>query len=229
MGQAKERRAVKRHRLLVYERIGSRMRTVPFMLGGITVILYGLGWLSTQDFMQSADIGMLQLIWKNQLYLFIILFVCGAVYVYGLITGSMSYVEARQKSLRIQAGLLAINISYRRIKQIRLSQVGTQYPEDMLHGADADLIDPLLGVSCTLIDMKSWPSPGYPWLRRLWSRFMFSSDGAALMLVPPDAMVLNQQIDSRVAVLQVDSKQSQYLDPLERAVRAQEKSSRHRH
>jgi hypothetical protein len=228
MGQTKNRRSVKRHRLLVYERIGSRMRTVPFLLAGITAILYGLGWLSTQDFMQSADISLLQLIWKNQLYLFIILFVCGAVYFYGFVTGRMSYVEARPKSLRVQAGLLAINISYRRIKQIRLAQVGTQYPEDILRGADADLIDPLLSTSCTLVDMKSWPSPGYAWLRRLWSRFMFSNDGVSLMLVAPDAMVLNQQIDSRVAVLQAQSNQSQYLDPLERAVQAQEMSGRHR-
>jgi len=226
MGKAKDRRAIKRHRLLIYEQIGSRMRTVPFMLAGITLILYGLGWLSTQDFMQVGDTSMLQIIWKNQLYLFVILFVCVAIYLYGFLTSKLSYIEARSKSLRIQAGLLAINMSYRRIKQIRLGQVGTQFPQGMLRGADADLIDPLLGVSCTLVDLKSWPSPGYGWLRRLWSRFMFSGDLVSLMLVVPDAMALNQQIDSRIAVLQASSSQSHYLDPLERAVQAQKKVGR---
>jgi len=226
MGKVKDRRSIKQHRLLVYQRIGNRMRSAPFLIGGLSLILFALGWMSTQDFMQGVDTGLLRIIWRNNVYLIIILFVCGVIFVYGMAIGALSYVEARARSLHIQAGLMAINISYRRIKQIRLSQVGVQYPADTLRGSDADLLDPLLGLPCTVVDLRSWPWPGFDWLKRLWSRFMFSSSGTALMLVVTDAMVLNQQIDGRVAVLQAQSKQSQYLDPLERAVQQQKKSGR---
>ena len=227
MGQSKDRRAVKRHRLLVYQRIGGRMRAVPFMLAGISLILYGLGWLSTQDFMPSADTSLLQLFWANQIYLFIIIFVCAAVFFYGLIVGGMSYAEARPKTLRVQAGLFAINISYARIRQIRLAKVTAVYPEGTVRGADADLIDPLLDMSCSLIDMQSWPPPGYKTLRRLWSRFLFNVDGSALMLIVPDAIAFNQQLDSRLGVRGRHAQQGGYLDPLERAIQAQKKVGRH--
>ena len=227
MAQSQDRKAAKRHPLLVYQRIGNRMRTAPFMLAGISLILYGLGWLSTQDFMSKADTSLLQLLWTNQIYLIIIIFVCAAVFIYGLIVGGMSYVEARPKSLRIQAGLFAINISYARIRQIRLSQVSTIYPDGTVRGSDADLIDPLLDMSCSLIDMGSWPPPGHNTLRRLWSRFLFSPEGDSLMLVVPDAMAFNQQIDSRMGVRSRQAQQGQYLDPLERAIQAQKKV-RHR-
>lgn len=226
MGQEKNRGAVKRHRLLVYQRISERMRTIPFLLAGLSLILLGLGWLSTQDFMQQADTGLLSLLWTNKLYLMVILFVSGMVYIYGMLIGRVSHVQAGKATLQIQAGLLAINISYRRINQVRLSQVGVQYPADMLRGADADLLDPLLSTNCTLVDMRSWPTPGRGWLRRLWSKYMFGREGDSLMLIVPDAMILNQQIDSQVALLQARSKQSQYLDPLERAVQQQKKANR---
>jgi hypothetical protein len=50
---------------------------------------------------------------------------------------------------------------------------------------------------------------------------MFNGDGSGLMFIVRDAMVLNQQIDSRVTLLQAQGKKSQYLDPLERAVQSQ--------
>lgn len=224
MGKTKGRRSVTQHHLLVYNRLGHRMRTAPFLIAALTLLLFGLGWLSTQDILEGYDTSLLQLIWQGNVFLIVILFVCGVIWVYAVVIGSLSYVEARPRVLHIQAGLVAINISYSRLRQIRLSQVGVQYPSKQLRGTDYDLMEPLLGTPCTLVDLRSWPWPGYKWLRRLWVRFMFSGDGVALMLAVPDAMVLNQQIDGRVTILQAQKKERQYLDPLARAQQMQDKA-----
>jgi hypothetical protein len=228
MAQAKKRRAVKQHRLLVYQKLGARMRVAPFLIGAMSLLLFGLGWLSTQDVLTGVDTSLFQLLWDNNVYLIIIMFVCGVIFVYGLVTGALSYVEAQAKFLHIQAGLIAINISYRRLRQIRLSQVGVQYPEKSLRGNDINIAGPLLALPCTLLDLSSWPWPGYKWLRRLWGKFLFSGDGVALMLVVPDAMVLNQQIDGRLSMIQAQGKQTEYMDPLERAAQAQKQGGTRR-
>jgi hypothetical protein len=198
------------------------------MIGAMSLLLFGLSWLSTQNILQGVDTSLLQLIWQNNVYLIVIMFVCAVMYVYALVTGALSYVEAQAKFLHVQAGLIAINISYRRLRQIRLSQVGVQFPEKTLGGSDYSIAGPLLSLPCTLLDLGSWPWPGHQWLRRLWGKFLFSGDGGALMLVVPDAMVLNQQIDGRVALLQQQGKKSQYLDPLERAAQAQKQGGTRR-
>jgi hypothetical protein len=146
-----------------------------------------------------------------------------ALFVLTIVIGRGSYVQVRAVTLHIRAGLLAINISYKRIRQIRLGQLSAQHPEETLKGNDWALIEPLLGHSCTVIDISSWPWPGKKWLRRLWSKFMFTHDGNSLMFVVKDAMVLNQQIDGRIAALQASAKKGKYIDPLARAIQTERK------
>jgi hypothetical protein len=212
-----------RHRLLIYSRLGQRLRTAPFLIAIFGVILLILGWLESQSAIQGVNLELLEMLWASRLLLVAVIMCSLALFVLTIIIGRGSYVVVHPRTLHIRAGLLALNISYKRIRQIRLGQLGAQHPEDTLRGSDWGLVEPFWGQPCTLIDLTSWPWPGQKMIRRLWSKFMFDRGGNSLMFVVKEAMVLNQQIDGRIAALQSSAKKSQYVDPLERAIQMERK------
>jgi len=216
MGQT-TRKATTRHRLLVYERLSNRLRSVPLMLTVLGLLLLGLGWLNSLGILKDANINLLTLLWEGQLYLIGLIVASLLLYILAVILGRNSYIEARPKALHVQAGLMALDISYKRVNQIRVSQVGTQHPSSKLKGADFGLMEPLLGTPCTMLDLQSWPWPGKQWVVRLWSKFMFSADKHSMMFIVKDSLLLNQQIESGRSVRQAKSSRiGTYLDPLER-------------
>lgn len=222
------KKASTRHRLLLYAHLGQRLRTAPFLIMIFGVILLFLGWLESQSAIQGVNLDLLRMLWAGQVLLITIILCSLAIFVLAIIIGHGSYVDVRPVTLHIRAGLLTLNISYKRIRQIRLGQLGVQHPEDSLRGGDWALVESFWGEPCTLVDLISWPWPGKEMTRRLWSKFMFTRDGNSLMFIVKDAMVLNQQIDGRIAALQVSAKRSRYVDPLERAVQMERKQRKGR-
>ena len=218
-----KRKISNRHNLLVYSRLGQRLRTMPFLIVIFGLILLFLGWLPTQSAVQGINVELLEALWSGRVFLIIAILSSLALFILTIIIGRGSYVEVRAVTLHIQAGLLAINISYKRIRQIRLGQLAAQHPEDTLRGSDWGLVESLFDQPCTVIDITSWPWPGKKWLQKLWSKFMFTRDGNNLLFVVKDAMVLNQQIDGRIAALQANAKKGQYIDPLARAIQTERK------
>lgn len=223
-----KKRASTRHRLLLYVRLGQRLRTAPFLIMIFGLALLFLGWLESQSAIQGVNLELLSMLWSGRLLLIAIILCSLAIFVLAIIIGRGSYVDVRPVTLHVRAGLLALNISYKRIQQIRLGQLGVQHPEDTLRGGDWALIEPFWGEPCTLLDLRNWPWPGKKMTQRLWSKFMFTRDGNSLLLIVKEAMVLNQQIDGRIAALQTSAKQSQYVDPIERAVRMERKQRKGR-
>ncbi len=223
------RKAPTRHRLLVYQRVSQRLRTLPLLTAFLGLILLGLSVLGKMITLEGADTSMLELLASRQPIIVVLIVACALLYIFAVFLGANSYVEARPKMLHIQTGLLAINISYRRIRQIRLSQVSIQYPEEKLRGNDRRIAEVLSSVPCSIVDLKSWPWPGYNGLKLLWTKFMFSGDGSSVMVVVRDAMVFNQQVDGRLAEIQLRQKeeQAQYLDPLQRMSRMPKKRDQH--
>jgi len=221
---SKTRKPQTRHPLLVYQQISRRLRSLPLMLvfvGALLLVLSILGKIIT---LQGVDTSMLDLLASGQPLIVVIITASALLYIFAVFMGRNSYIETRPKMLHIQTGLLAVNISYRRIRQIRLSQVSVLYPEKTARGNDRQIIEELGGLPCSLVDLASWPSfPGHKGLKLLWSKLMFTSDGDSLMIVVRDAMVFNQQLDGRMSGLQQAKKQEQsrYLDPLQRATQAQ--------
>lgn len=221
-------KASTKHRLLIYSRLGQQLRTAPFLITIFGVGLLFLGWLESQGAIQGVNSELLRMLWAGRLLLIAIILCSLAIFVLAIIIGQGSHVDVRPRTLHIQAGLLPVNISYKRIKQIRLGQLGAQHPEDTLRGGDWSLVEPFWGQPCTLVDLNSWPPPGHKTIRRFWSKFMFNHDGNSLMFVVKDAMMLNQQIDGRLAAFQSSAKKSQYLDPLERAIQMERKQRKGR-
>ncbi|MBN1428323.1 MAG: hypothetical protein JXB07_08055 [Anaerolineae bacterium] len=219
----KKKKISNRHNLLVYARVGQRLRTMPFLIMIFGLILLFLSWLPTQSTVQGINENILKSLWDGRILLVIVVVSCLLLFLLTIIIGRGSCVEVRAVTLHIRAGLLAINISYKRIRQIRLGQFAAQHTEDTLRGRDWNLVEALYDQPCTVVDVTSWPWPGKKVLHKLWSKFMFTRDGDSLLFVVKDAMILNQQIDGRIAALQANAKKGQYLDPLARAIRTEQK------
>jgi hypothetical protein len=221
----KSRRDVKKHKLLVYYRLGQRLRTVPFLIVLFCLILLAIGWMGSEGILQGGDQGMMQRLWTGRLLLYVAVGASLILYLFSLLLSHGSYVQARPKALRVKAGLIPVDISYARIKQIRLVQFDLQYPLDKVKGSDYALVEPFEGSTSTVVDLKSLPKPFTPQLlRRLLNKFMYTndSDGTSLMLVVSDPMVLNQQIDGYIAARQARMKGgAKYIDPITRAAQDQ--------
>jgi hypothetical protein len=222
---AKKRKPTRRHRLLVYYRLGQRWRTAPFLTALLGAVLYGLGWLASRSILQGGNLALLHMLWEKRSLLLGLIGFSLVLYLLTIVISRGSYVEARPKALRVRAGLVNTDISYTRIRQMRLVQVTTLYPPESLKGADSRLLGPLLGYSCSAIDLKSWPKQP---LRKLWHKFMFASDRDSILFIVEDAMILNQQIDGAIAArhARVSKTQRGYKDPIERAIEQANKARR---
>ncbi len=221
---AKNKQPPRRHRLLIYYRLGQRRRTVPLLIAVMGGILYGLGWLASRSILQAGDAALLDMLWQRRAFILALILASLALYVLMLIIARSSYVEARPRARHIRAGLVPLDISYGRIRQIRLVQVRAQYPPGTLKGSDYALLEPFIEKPCTAVDLRSWPK--LP-VKKLWHRLMFSGDGGSLLFIVQDAMVLNQQIDGALATRQArHKKRTAYQDPIERAVEMSRKQLR---
>ncbi|MGF1506117.1 MAG: hypothetical protein GYB64_15905 [Chloroflexi bacterium] len=217
------KRAGKKHRLIVYYRLGKRLRTTPILIILMVTLLLALGWLAQSGLVEAEGLDLLMTMWSQRLLLGIIIAACLLIVFVTILISRTSYVQAREKTLRVKAGLYRMDVAYKRIRQIRLVQVGAQYPLEKLRGRDRALISPLEGFSATAVDMKSWPiKPTL--LRRLWSRFMFTTEGDALMLVVEDALDLNRDIEARMGDLFNQKGDRGYKDPIDRAFEQMKRS-----
>lgn len=202
------------------------MRTVPFFMTLLILILLGIGWLGSRNFLPQSDQMMLSLLWERRVFLYVAIGASILIYLVSLMVSRGSFVEARPKTLRVKAGIIPVDISYARIRQIRLVSFNMQYNVDKLSGRDFSLVEGYESATCTALDLKSLPKPFTPsLLRRMWHRFMFTGTGDSLMFVVEDPMVLNQQIDGFISARQARlKKNTKYLDPIQRA--AQEQAAR---
>lgn len=218
------KKLTRRHRLLVYYRIGQRWRIMPLLTALFGVLIYGMTWLHAYGRFEGGNEALLEHLWLNRT---LVLAIIGLnLLLYGLITivARGSFVEARRNALRVRAGLLPLNISYARVRQLRLGQVSAQLPPDRLRNRDYALLEPLLPLACTVIDLKSWPREP---IRRLWDKFLFTPDRKSLLFIVEEAMLLNQQIDSAMAAWQARVRgRDRYEDPIERAARMQQRARR---
>jgi hypothetical protein len=225
---AKSRRAVKRHRLLVYHRLGQRLRTLPFLIVLASAVLFALAWMRHQNILDCCNQELLARMWDNRLMLYLMIGASVLLYLFSLAISWTSFVEARPKVLHVRAGLIPVNISYGRIQQIRLGSLGLHHPAENQKGGDRAIVEEFEGLTCTVIDLKSLPKPfTRKGLQRVWHKFMFTNNGSSLLFVVKDAMVLNQQIDAYISARMARQKgQGRYLDPVERAAQMQMQRAR---
>jgi hypothetical protein len=180
-----KRKRTRRHRLLIYHRLGQRWRVPPLLTALLGGALYAL-----------SSFRPLPLLAGRRGLLIVLAVASLLIYILALFISRASHVEARPSILRVWAGLVPLKISYGRIVSVRLTHLARQYPPSTLRPGERALVEPFLGQPATALDLRSFPMQE-GMLRRLWSRFMFLTDHPGLMFVVDDAMLLNQQIDDR--------------------------------
>ncbi len=220
----RSRRAVKRHRLLVYHHLGQRLRMLPFLIAALSVVLFVLAWMHSRDILEGGNQALLARLWSNRLMLYLMIGASGLLYLFSIALSRMSYVQAKPKVLHVRAGMIPVNISYARIQQIRLGSLGMHHPADQQKGINRRIVEDFEGTTSTIVDLKSLPKPfTRKRLQRLWHKFMFTDNGNSLLFVVEDAMVLNQQIDNFMTARIARQKgEGRYLDPVERAAQMQQ-------
>lgn len=216
---AKRRRDPRRHRLLIYYRLGQRLRVAPLLIAAFSAALYAIGWLYERGAFEVGNPMLLRALWANRVLILALIGYSLLLYVLSVLIARVSFVEARRKALRVRAGLVPIDISYGRIRQIRLARFSNLYPPEALKRRERARLRSFADMTCTVIDLQSWPR--LP-LRRLWDRLMFTRDGASLLFIVEQPMLLNQQIDAAMTQRHARLTQEQrvYKDPIDRAMQA---------
>jgi hypothetical protein len=211
-------RNMPKYRLLAYYQMGHRMRTLPFLVAFLCLVMLLFGWSAhTGIAAERVNLDILLAFWEGRYFLVAAVAACVVMYIIAVIIARRSFVQLRPMTMRIQAGLFRMDVAYKRIQKLRLVQVGMQYPPSSLRGRDRAIIEPLQGMTATAVDLKSWPVKK-KLLQRLWSKFMFSPDGDSILLMVEEPIVLNQQIDNRIQQYKDRSNPNQgYLDPIDRA------------
>ena len=205
-----------RHKLLIYHRLGQRLRTIPLIVVLMAGLLLALGWLAENGFITFGSTELLELFWGNRILLVGLAGFSLLLYLLILVIANASYVEVRPKALRVRAGLLPQDISYGRINRVVTVGLEGQYPPDDLSGSEYALLKPFYGTTCTAVHLDSWPDAP---LKKLWHPFMFLGHGEGLLLIVENAMVLNQQLDTALTHRhsRMKKRKSGYQDPIDRA------------
>jgi hypothetical protein len=182
-GTPRKRRKVQtKHRLLIYDRLSKRWRGAPLFTALMGVLLYALVQYGfAPDFLEYQPL-VLVLIIVNAMLFVLLLYVGG------------SYVEARAAALYIRAGFVGMNISYRRVTSIFPISLEQHYPPDRLKRWERGLVEPFLKISSTAVELRGFPMDER-WLRRLWSKFLFTTKQKGIILTVRNPLLLNQQLD----------------------------------
>lgn len=223
----KTRKKYAPHRLLIYYRIGQRMRTTPLFISLVGLFLLAIAWMGNRSIIQGGNRTMLNAIWEGRAYLILLIVVSAFLYVLMIVIARTSYVQVRPRALRVRAGLLPLDISYGRIRNRRLTTLSAYFPAEGLKNREYGLLEPLLEHTCTVVDLKSWPLD-LRLLKMLWSKYLFA-ESVGLIFAVDDPMVLNQEIDGAITNRQTRRKGgARYVDPIERAAQLEKQSKERR-
>jgi len=188
-------------------------------------VLLGIGWLGNAGIV-SGDPVLMERLWINRAFMIIMIITSLGLYLFFIFISRSSYVRPKPKALRVRAGLMALDISYKRINKIQLVSLSSQYPLNNLRGRERSLAEQFDDVVCTAVDLSSWPWPGQRALRLLWHKFLFTGKKTSgLLFVVDDAMELNQLIDQYMTARQTRKRQKgQAGDAIDRAFQSQQGS-----
>lgn len=174
---------MKKHRLLVYDRLSRRLRGKLFWLGLVLLAL------ALYDLLGPAPIlgDYWYLVWAAVV-------VVALFWLYYRFLMSRAYIQARPKFLRLQGPLYGINLSYNRIYSITSSHIGQHYPLDVLKGFERGIVEPIYSQACVFIELKSYP-PAFRWRRFLFPRLIFGTNRPGLLCAVEDWVALSRDAE----------------------------------
>jgi hypothetical protein len=171
-----------KHRLLIFDRIGRRMR---WRLALLLIVLLLVG-------VYDQFTGYLGSLWFGW---WLAIFLVGTLYLYYAILMRRASIQVGKGSLRFQGPLAGYNISYGRIYTVVSSNMDQHYSKNQLSRTERAILKPLYYRSCLFIELSSYPRRLKR--RRLWfPRIFFSPNRLGLICHVEDWMALSQEIDT---------------------------------
>jgi hypothetical protein len=120
----------------------------------------------------------------------------GLLFLYGLVSLRMAYVQCFSSYLRIRTPIYPLVISYRRILVTRPMQLGKIFDPKTREAGAARRVWPLRYWTMTAIVVETKGFPVSTWWLRLWfDRYMFAPGTAGFVLLVEDWMGFSRQLD----------------------------------
>jgi hypothetical protein len=174
---------MKKHRLLVYERLSQRMRGLFLLLG---IVLTAIGIF---DLLVAPILGQFWFYWWLVVALVFLLWI---YYDFLVRRGA---IQVREKILRLQGPIYGANVSYGRIHSVTSAHLVQHFPVESLKGLDKRLLEPFYTQTCLFIELTSFPK-SFRW-RRLWfPRYLFGTSRPGLICITEDWMALSRDIEA---------------------------------
>jgi len=179
---------LKKHRLLLYDRLGRHMRPISLLL---LIILLAIGVydqfaavLGDNWYWLWMAAGFVLLLW----FYYAILLRRGAI-------------QVHPNYLKLQGALLGVKVSYGRFHSATSARLEQHYPYQSLTNREKDLLEPLYGQTCLFIELRSYPPRLKNW--RFWfPRFLLGTNRPGIICVVDDWMALSRDIEAARVVWQ---------------------------
>ncbi len=184
----KRRKRGRRFPLLVYVPVGQRLGNL-----GLLLALAGLALWGFAPRMFGPPIGAFP--WRHLLLLFPL--VGGFLFVYGLATRHLAYVQCFPTHFRIQTPFYPLVVSYRRVMGTRPVQVAKLFDWEKDKRARS-WPKRYWGMTAMAVDLKSFPMDPR-WLRLWLDPHLFLPDGIGFVFLVEDWMDLSQEFNGFLA------------------------------
>jgi hypothetical protein len=176
-----------RFRLLLYDRVMSRVRTPSLILALLSLgTWYGIKsqWLNWP----SID--------KADLLLSSGLFFSG-FWIFAWLSPILAYVQVLENHLLLQTPIYRLNLPYENIHNTRPVEVQKIFPPSRCSSGQRDFLKPFYGRTALAVDLHGLPPPSFL-LRLFFHRFTFSPDALGIVLFVEDWLGLSHQLSTRV-------------------------------
>lgn len=174
---------MKKHPLLVYQQMSLRLR------GALLLLWLVLLSLVVVDFFVQSILGPFGfLLW------FVLLPLVGiwAYYAYIL---PRSAVLIGQNAMIVRGPFTELQISYGRIHSVTPSSMAVHFDRSELKPHEYRWVEPFYAQTCVFIGLSSVPK-GFKQTRKRFSRLLFSTKQAGLILAVPDALSLSRDVEA---------------------------------
>jgi hypothetical protein len=167
--------------LLIYRRWARTLRLPALLIAVACGIIW---WYApTSDEMVEYD------------WMFIVIGVIGAlIFLYSLLARQAAYVQCLPNYVKIRTPFMSVVISYKRVSQVRPTELHLQFPPANMKRSQLRLLRPFLGRTAVLLELSGFPI-GERRLRGWFPWFMFAAEVTGFVLLVEDWMALSRQIN----------------------------------